>query len=326
MIDRLALYTGQGCDPYRNLAVEQHLLETVGEGCCILYLWQNRATVVVGRNQNAWRECRVDRLRADGVHLARRLSGGGAVFHDLGNLNFTFLVHSADYDVRRQLRVILDAARALGVDACASGRNDLVADGRKFSGNAFFHHGGRSCHHGTLLVDVDMGRLGDYLVPSKAKLAAKGVASVRSRVCNLADISPGVDVDVLAAELPRAFGRVYRLPVGHVSDEDLDLGAVAALERRYGSWEWNYGAQRPFSLACERRFDWGEVRVELQVEEGRVARAAVFTDAMDADAAPALEAALAGARLDSDELAAAVARAPFDGAGDVAGLLLELEL
>ena len=124
MIQRLQFCVGEGFDPYLNLAVEQYLLEHVEDGCCILYLWQNQNTVVIGRNQNAWKECRTTLLTQEGGHLARRLSGGGAVFHDVGNLNFTFLLSADDYDVSRQLSVILEACRSLGIHAEASGLND----------------------------------------------------------------------------------------------------------------------------------------------------------------------------------------------------------
>ena len=194
MIKHLYTYSGNGTDPYRNLALEQYLTEHVADDACILYLWQNQNTVVIGRNQNAWQECRTGLLEQEGGTLARRLSGGGAVFHDMGNLNFTFSVSTENYDLSRQQRVILEACRLLGIQAELSGRNDLLAQGRKFSGNSFYNHGGRSFHNGTLLIDADMTKMGRYLSPSPAKIASKGVASVASRVVNLRELCPGLTV------------------------------------------------------------------------------------------------------------------------------------
>ena len=321
MIRRLRFYKGRGFDPYENLAVEQHLLETTPEGCCTLYLWQNAGTVVIGRNQNAWKECRTAQLEEEGGRLARRLSGGGAVFHDLGNLNFTFLLPSTAYDLTRQFAVIRRACRALGLPVEASGRNDLLADGRKFSGNAFYHHAGRSYHHGTLLVDVDMEKMGRYLRPSQAKLRAKGVDSVRSRVVNLRELRPDLTVDLLRGAMEAAFGEEYALPVETLEPDALDGEAVAAICARNRSWEWNYGQRMPFNFACEARFDWGELRLELQLEYGTVRRAAVWTDAMDWTLAGTLERALTGCRFSGAELAQHVRASGAAGAADVAALL-----
>ena len=142
MIRQLLTYRDGCTDPHRNLATEAYLTETVPEDTCILYLWQNRHTVVIGRNQNAWRECRPTLLEQEGGVLARRLSGGGAVYHDMGNLNFTFSLPTADYDLRRQQEVLVAACRRLGIPAECSGRNDILTGGRKFSGNSFYHTGG----------------------------------------------------------------------------------------------------------------------------------------------------------------------------------------
>ena len=209
MIRRLLVCRSRSFDPYENLALEEALLSRVGEGELILYLWQNEGTVVIGRNQNPWKECRTALLAEEGGHLARRLSGGGAVFHDRGNLNFTFLMNEADYDLPRQLTVLERACRSLGIPAQRSGRNDLLAEGRKFSGNAFYKHAGKAYHHGTLMLDVDMERVSRYLSPSKAKLAAKGVDSVRSRVVNLREFVPELTIDRLADALVDALIDVY---------------------------------------------------------------------------------------------------------------------
>ena len=321
MIETIRLYESGSHDPYYNLAVEQRLLETVGEGACILYLWQNQNTVVIGKNQNAWKECRTTLLEQEGGHLARRLSGGGAVFHDLGNLNFTFLVPQADYDLDRQLTVIQEAVRSLGIQAERSGRNDVLAEGRKFSGNAFYKNGIQAYHHGTLLVDVDTQRMGRYLNPSKAKLQSKGVDSVRSRVVNLRELNPDITISGLKAALAEAFSRVYGLPLAQIAPETLDAGAIEALRRRNESWEWLYGKKIPFTFDCEGRFPWGGVQIQAQVENGVVRQAKIYTDAMDCFLAPRLEQALTGCRFSREALSQRIAAAGTGVEEDICSLL-----
>lgn len=302
MIKELRLFRTDCTDPYRNLAVEQTLLETVPEDTCILYLWQNRRTVVIGRNQNAWKECRTTALEADGGSLARRLSGGGAVFHDLGNLNFTFLVNKPDYDLPRQLEVIVEACRSFGIPASCSGRNDVLANGRKFSGNAFYEHQGKRYHHGTLLVDVDMSAMGRYLSPSKAKMEAKGVSSVRSRVVNLRELKPELTIAEMAVRMEEAFQKVYGLTVRGLKETDLDRERIETLTRRNAGWEWLYGRELPCTLQCGERFIWGGIDLRLTVEGGVITRAAVYTDAMDWTLGPALEKALTDCRFRLEDM------------------------
>ncbi|MBR0130456.1 MAG: lipoate--protein ligase, partial [Firmicutes bacterium] len=138
MINKLSYYIRKGFDPYTGLAIERFLTESAGPDECILYLWQNQNTVVIGYNQNVWKECRTAELAEAGGIAVRRMSGGGAVFHDLGNLNFTFCLTEENYDQPKQQRVLLEACRLLGIDAELSGRNDLTANGCKFSGNSFY--------------------------------------------------------------------------------------------------------------------------------------------------------------------------------------------
>ena len=324
----LQIYRTDCTDPYRNLAVEQYLLETVPEDACILYLWQNRRTVVIGRNQNAWRECRTAALEADGGFLARRLSGGGAVFHDLGNLNFTFLVNKGDYNLPRQLGVIVEACRALGIPTECSGRNDVLSDGRKFSGNAFYEHRGKSYHHGTLLVDVDMAAMSRYLSPSRAKLEAKGVASVRSRVVNLRELKPELTAGGMAEQMEAAFQTVYGLTARRLEEPSFDRAYIDALAERNAGWEWLYGRELACTLRCGDRFPWGEIELRLAVEGGMVRGAAVYTDAMDWQLAPALERVLTGCRFRLDDLRERVLSAGLEGrAGeDLRALLARQDL
>ena len=301
MIRRLLVCESSGFDPYENLAREELLLSRAGD-CCVLYLWQNENTVVIGRNQNPWKECRTGLLEEEGGHLARRLSGGGAVFHDRGNLNFTFLMPEEDFDLRRQTEVLAQALKTRNIPVEVSGRNDLLAGGRKCSGSAYYHHNGRAYHHGTLLVETDLEKLSRYLQPSPAKLRAKGVDSVRARVGNLRELEPELTVEGLKDALKEAFTAVYGLRSERLEPTALAGKAMDELSGRYRSWDWNYGRRLPFDLAWETRFDWGELRLELGVEGGIVSRAAVSTDAMDWTLAPRIEAALQGCPLEHGAL------------------------
>ena len=324
MIGRLFLYESEGTDPHRNLAIEQHLLESVLGGCCLLYLWQNRSTVVIGRNQNAWRECRTSLLFEEGGSLARRLSGGGAVFHDLGNLNFTFLMRAEDYDLPRQLSVIRTACRMLGIETQVSGRNDLLADGRKFSGNAFYSHEGRSYHHGTLLVDVDTERMGRYLSPSKAKLEAKGVESVRARVVNLKELNPAITVDALKNAMKAAFGAVYgRTPEPYGA---IDEARVRALTAHYASDAWLFGQKLPFTFRCEQRFLWGGIELQLFIDRGIVEDAAAYTDDMNHETAALLCGALTGAPFSREALIGRIEAQDVPHARDLIQMITEQEI
>ncbi len=278
MIRSTRILTTESTDPHRNLALEEALLLTLPSDQAVLYLWQNRHTVVIGAGQNARAECRVDLLESEGGTLARRSSGGGAVYHDMGNLNFSFLVPRADYDVPRQLKVILEAVRALGVEAEPSGRNDLTAQGRKFSGNAFRVLKDGALHHGTLLVNVDMSLIGRYLNVSKDKLKAKGVKSVPARVVNLSELSPAVTVDSMRRAVIDAFSAEYgAAPVEDAGGLTIDPALLA----RYQSAEWNYGKPAEGDLTLSTRFPWGGVEVNASVRNGALAGVTVFTDAMD---------------------------------------------
>ena len=278
MIRSTRILTTTCTDPHRNLALEDALLTSLPGDQAILYLWQNRHTVVIGAGQNACAECRIDLLESESGTLARRSSGGGAVYHDLGNLNFSFIVPRADYDVARQLKVILEAARALGVTAEPSGRNDLTAEGRKFSGNAFRVLKDSALHHGTLLVNVDMGLIGRYLNVSKDKLQAKGVKSVPARVVNLSELSPAVTIESMHQAVIEAFSKEYG--PAPVEDAD-DLPIDAALLARYQSGAWNYGKPPEGDLKLQTRFPWGGVELNASVADGLLTGVAVFTDSMD---------------------------------------------
>lgn len=280
MVKKITYIESKDTYPYQNLAVEEYLLFHCDKEECILYLWQNRNTVVVGRNQNIWKECLVSRLEEENGYPVRRLSGGGAVYHDLGNLNFTFLVREENYDVDKQLEVILTALRKIGINAEKSGRNDLMIEGHKFSGNAFYEQGDYCYHHGTLLVNVNMEELSRYLTVSKEKLQSKGVDSVRSRVINLAEYVPELTVEKLKKELFEAFEEVYELKADVISQEDLDECELEKRTDRFASWNWIFGKRLDFQYELSNRFSWGQVTLQFQIKNGKIADMNAFSDSM----------------------------------------------
>lgn len=307
MIRRLYTYCGSSTSPYQNLATERYFTEKVVDNAsCILYLWQNENTVVIGRNQNAWKECRTGLLEHEGGNLARRLSGGGAVFHDLGNLNFTFSVSEENYDLSRQQQVLLTACRLLGIRAELSGRNDLLADGRKLSGNSYYSHNGKAFHNGTLLINADMSKMSRYLSPSQAKVSSNGVNSVRARVVNLRELCPGLTVATMAAVMNKAFEIVYDLTSVPLHEEDFDQSILDKFQAEFSSYDWIYGHNLAFDFSCGDKFSWGEVNLQLRVEDGMCHDISVYTDSMDADLASIIECALKGCTFSADALCCAV--------------------
>ncbi len=316
MVAKLSAYITDNVYPYKNLAVEEFLTFHVEESECILFLWQNKHTVVIGKNQNAWKECNVHKLEEDGGHLVRRLSGGGAVFHDLGNLNFTFCAREENYSIEKQMDVILQAVRKLGINAIKTGRNDITADGRKFSGNAFYKSKGYCYHHGTLLLDVDQGQMQKYLNVSAAKLRSKGVDSVRSRTVNLKELNPDLTIPMLKESLLEAFSEVYSndtpISVKVIEDSRLDWNLIQEYEERFSSRDWKYGRKIPFDHTFGDRFSWGEVEVQLHVTAGIVQEVNVFSDAMEQDLSKQIQESWQKCSYDAEELISALMRMKMD--------------
>jgi len=299
-------------DPWWNLSVEEFLLERVQPGQCILYLWQNENTVVIGRNQNPWRECRTEILENDGGRLARRLSGGGAVYHDMGNLNYTFIAGRDVFDTERQFEVIIDAVRSLGIPAEKSGRNDITANDRKFSGNAYCIRKNGAYHHGTILVATDLTKLSKYLQVSEEKIRSKGVKSVKSRVINLSEIRPGLGVDDVAEALISSFRKIYESTAREedfIRKEKESREALEELYCKYSSWAWRYGEAPEFDVNMENRFPWGGVEVGFKLENGIVTESVVYSDAMDEAFIAGLPGLLKGSRFSSAEIAGKIVQA-----------------
>ncbi len=280
MITKATVVYGLGTNPYVNLSLEHELLETLGESEIILYLWQNAHTVVIGRNQNAYKECHIQNLQKDGGHLARRLSGGGAVYHDLGNLNFTFIMPQENYDLTKQTQVIVEAVKSFGLEAKQSGRNDITVDDKKFSGNAFYQSQGKAYHHGTLLINVDTGAMGKYLQVDQKKIESKGVDSVKSRVVNLQALSGAVTVEAMSEAMVKAFEKVYNLPAMEKKPDGNSLSLQVKIQK-YASNQWLFENPFPFTWRDHQRFTWGDLLLELQIEKEKIMEARAYSDAME---------------------------------------------
>lgn len=302
---KLQFIVSNQTEPYWNIAVENYLVER-DEGanyqgsanCPVLYLWRNRRTVVIGQNQNPYSEVNVEALEADGGYLMRRKTGGGAVYHDDGNLNFSFVVPKALYDQQRQFSVIQRAVESFGLHTELSGRNDILAEGRKFSGNAFSKGRINDLHHGTLLIKGDMSDLARYLKPKPAKLQKHGVQSVRSRVVNLAELNPEITPESIAPRLREAFEAEYGGDASEFSFESLmQLSAVRELHDHFASDEWKYGRWRTFTAQRSAQFDWGGVELALTVDESRgiITDVQIASDALDLAALDETRTILTGA-------------------------------
>ena len=300
-------YQSGSYNPWYNLALEQALSDLIREGDVLMYLWQNDHTVVIGRNQNALRECNAALLESEGGYLARRRTGGGAVYHDLGNLCFTFAASPECYDLARQMKVIQKACLSLGIVTQVSGRNDLITeDGYKFSGNAFSVTKTCKLQHGTLMVDVDRNALERYLTPSKLKLKAKGIASVRSRVCNLKQLVPDITIEQLCACLKTAFEEEYGF-VKLIPEDQPDPGKVQEYFREFSSWEWRFGKTPGFQTQMENLFSWGEAQIFLELKDMKIENCRIYTDSLNTKLAVNLENVLKGLYCSPDGFAGKIA-------------------
>lgn len=274
-------------DPYFNLAVEDTIFQTMPTSQRVLFLWRNANTVVIGKGQNPWKECNTAKMTADGITLARRQTGGGAVFHDLGNTNFTFMAGKPEFDKTVSTKIVLDALRAIGIKGKSSGRNDLVIEteegDKKFSGSAYRDAKDRGFHHGTLLLNADLARLANYLNPDPKKLQAKGIQSVRSRVINLCQLRETVDHDLVCHAIQKSYFQHYGESVSpeHISPQSIpDLPGFASAFARQSDWDWNFGKSLDFSHTMDERFSWGGVEVHLDVHRGKIEKAKIFTDCL----------------------------------------------
>ncbi|HHX08746.1 MAG TPA: lipoate--protein ligase [Chloroflexi bacterium] len=261
-------------DPRVNLAIEEYLIRNVAPRDEILMFYINQPSIIIGRNQITVQEINVDYVEAHDIIVVRRLSGGGAVYHDLGNLNFSFIApNSPDnfHNFQKFTQPVVDVLRNMGVPAELSGRNDVLVEGKKISGNAQYVSGPRMASHGTLLWNTDLSRVGAALKVKPAKFESKGIQSVRSRVANITEYLPENPPDIMQFRqmiIDGVFGG------GHVNEYKLTEsdweGIHKISEERYQSWDWNYGKSPAFAINRETRYGGGTIEAWLDVGKGGV--------------------------------------------------------
>lgn len=269
-------------DPAFNLALEQYVFDCMDRSKEYFMLWQNDNTVVIGKNQNAFAEVNQKVADAKNISVVRRLSGGGAVYHDMGNLNFTFILDAkdaTDLDIRLFCQPIAALLRSLNVPAEVNGRNDITIDGKKFSGNSQYLKQGRIMHHGTLMFDSDLSVVADVLRVSQDKFQSKAAKSVKSRVTNIA---PYLPAGFTLAEFRRLLLQ-YILKTDEIHPYVFSAAELAAIEKikaeRYATWEWNYGHSPAYHVEKSRRFEnCGKVEVHMNTADGVITALQFFGD------------------------------------------------
>ena len=294
----MKIYLNNFTDPYFNLASEQYLLDS--EEKEIFMLWRNTRSVIIGKNQNAYAEINRSFVDEHNIKVVRRLTGGGAVFHDLGNLNFTYIVprnNCPTLDFERFSRPIIEALSSLGVNAELAGRNDITVNGRKISGNAQCVYNDKVMHHGTLLFSADMSQMSGALNVDEEKIKSKGIKSVRSRVCNISEFLPNLDI----LDFKKYLEDKFEGEKAEFSDKQISEITVLR-DTKYSTWEWNYGVSKDYSKRSKKHFQFGTVDISLTSDKGKITDIRFWGDYFSLNDISQLETKLIGCRFDKKEL------------------------
>jgi lipoate---protein ligase len=293
-------------DPRVNLAIEEFALKHLDINETYLLFYINEPSIIIGKNQNTVEEINTEYVRDQGIHVVRRLSGGGAVYHDLGNLNFSFITKddgNSFHDFKKFTDPVVKALKKLGVNAELSGRNDILADGKKISGNAQFSTKGRMFSHGTLLFDSEIENVVSALNVRMDKIESKGIKSIRSRVTNIRE---HLDEDMTMEEfketlLTYLFEEFDTIPKYELTESDWEEIRKISRER-YANWDWNYGKSPKFNVELSNRFAAGSVDVRLYIVKGIIQESKIFGDFFGVGDVSDIENKLNGVRYDREEI------------------------
>ncbi|MCU6603057.1 lipoate--protein ligase [Peribacillus frigoritolerans] len=293
-------------DPRINLAIEEYALKHLNIDETYLLFYINRPSIIIGRNQNTIEEINSDYVDEKGITVVRRLSGGGAVYHDLGNLNFSFITKDdgdSFHNFKKFTQPVVETLEKLGIHAELSGRNDILAEGKKISGNAMFSTKGRMFSHGTLLFQSEMDHIVSALKVKKDKIESKGIKSIRSRVGNIADFLK----EPMSVEKFRSFllQNIFK-DTGKVTEyvlTETDWEKIHEIsEDRYQNWEWNYGKSPKFNLQNSHRFPVGSVDIRLEVNRGIIENTKIYGDFFGVGEVADIERKLTGTRYEKEAI------------------------
>jgi lipoate-protein ligase A len=306
-------------DAYFNQAVEEYFLKNLSSDESIFMLWQNRKAIVVGKHQNTIEEINTTYVKEHDIQVVRRLSGGGTVYHDLGNLNYSLMANmdKIKQDIQFLTQPIVKALRMAGLDVYFSDRNDLLVDGRKISGSAQYIKGRRILHHGTLLFQSDLDAISRALKAGDDRIESRSIKSVRSRVTNIRDHLPALTIPVFKANLQRVLAQEAALQSYQLTQADRD--AISNLrDERYSTWAWNYGRSPEYTLSKERRYTGGKLSIDLSVKKGLIQSLRIHGDSLNDGDMAGIPDSLQGVRLVADDIVAALA--PLDISRSIHGL------
>lgn len=300
-------------DPTVNLALEQYIVENFGESDTFLLFYVNQPSIIIGRNQNTIEEINTQYVEENNIKVVRRLSGGGAVYHDEGNLNFSFITKddgNSFQNFAKFTKPVVEALNKLGVPAELHGRNDLVVEGRKISGNAMYATKGKMFSHGTLMLDSEIENVVAALKVRKEKIASKGIKSIRSRVANISEfLDEKITMDEFKETILRHIFDVddtAEIPRYELTDEDWENVKQISRER-YRNWDWNYGKSPSFNIQVSHKFPAGLVDVRLDVKKGIIENCKIYGDFFGVGEINDLENKLIGVRHQRQALEEALA-------------------
>ena len=269
-------------DPCKNLAAEEYLFNYVEKNnCLILYIWQNDKAVIIGRHQNAYTECNLSYAKSKNIKVIRRKSGGGAVYQDLGNINFTFITPKNFYDINRSTQIIIRALQKLNISVAANGRNDicLLPDGEKISGNAYRSKNNVGMHHGTILFDTNFDEMEKVLCVSPKKLAKRAISSVRSRVANILQYYPSLTIPTVQENIISEFAEEYNLK--NLIPLEISSADFLPYIETYCNDDWNIGLFPNYEITVQTQFEWGNLTFGLTMKNNYPRALYIETDAPD---------------------------------------------